>query len=54
VDPSTFGDDSLRVLRALQFAARFEFSLESETAALCRRIPSTTSAGRAHLGELEN
>ena len=24
VDPSTFGDDSLRVLRAIQFAARFE------------------------------
>ena len=24
VDPATFGDDSLRVLRALQFAARFE------------------------------
>jgi tRNA nucleotidyltransferase (CCA-adding enzyme) len=39
VDPSTFGDDSLRVLRAVQFAARFEFSLHPDTAALCRRIP---------------
>ena len=39
VDASTFGDDSLRVLRAVQFAARFEFSLHDDTAALCRRIP---------------
>jgi tRNA nucleotidyltransferase (CCA-adding enzyme) len=39
VDESTFGDDSLRVLRGVQFAARFEFSLEEGTAALCRRIP---------------
>ena len=38
VDPATFGDDSLRVLRALQFAARFEFILEDGTAALCRTI----------------
>ena len=28
VDPHTFGDDSLRVLRAVQFAARFEFTLD--------------------------
>ena len=39
VDLATFGDDSLRVLRAIQFAARFEFTLDDETAALCRRIP---------------
>ncbi len=39
VDPATFGDDSLRVLRAVQFAARFEFMLDDDTAALCRRIP---------------
>jgi tRNA nucleotidyltransferase (CCA-adding enzyme) len=38
VDLATFGDDSLRVLRAVQFAARFEFMLEEETGALCRRI----------------
>src|SRR4051812_8863256 len=36
VDPRTFGDDSLRVLRAVQFAARFAFTLEPSTAALCR------------------
>ena len=38
VDPGTFGDDSLRVLRAVQFAARFDFALDGQTAALCRRI----------------
>jgi tRNA nucleotidyltransferase (CCA-adding enzyme) len=39
VDLETFGDDSLRVLRAIQFAARFEFTLDAATADLCRRIP---------------
>ena len=38
VDVTTFGDDSLRVLRAIQFAARFEFTLEGHTAALCKSI----------------
>jgi tRNA nucleotidyltransferase (CCA-adding enzyme) len=36
VDPETFGDDSLRVLRAVQFAARFELTLDAETRALWR------------------
>ena len=38
VDLRTFGEDSLRVLRAVQFAARFEFTLDDATAALCRSI----------------
>jgi tRNA nucleotidyltransferase (CCA-adding enzyme) len=38
VDPQTFGDDSLRVLRAVQFAARFELTLDEQTKALCRSI----------------
>jgi tRNA nucleotidyltransferase (CCA-adding enzyme) len=38
VDPRTFADDSLRALRAIQFAARFEFGLDEQTAALCRGI----------------
>ena len=38
VDPRTFADDSLRVLRALQFAARFELTLAPESAAICRAI----------------
>ena len=38
VSADTFGEDSLRVLRAAQFAARFEFRVEPETAALCKTI----------------
>jgi tRNA nucleotidyltransferase (CCA-adding enzyme) len=34
VDAATFGDDSLRVLRALQFTARFELAVEPGTKAL--------------------
>lgn len=33
-----FSDDPLRVLRAVQFAARFGFTLAPETAALCRQL----------------
>ena len=39
VDPVTFTDDSLRVLRAIQFAARFELALDKTTRVLCRAIP---------------
>lgn len=35
---AAFVEDPLRVLRAFQFAARFELTLASETAALCRSI----------------
>jgi tRNA nucleotidyltransferase (CCA-adding enzyme) len=38
VDLRTFGEDSLRVLRAVQFAARFEFALDMATRDLCRQI----------------
>jgi len=38
VDLTTFGEDSLRVLRAVQFAARFEFTLDPATRDLCREI----------------
>jgi tRNA nucleotidyltransferase (CCA-adding enzyme) len=53
VDPSTFGDDSLRVLRAVQFAARFEFALHDDTAALCRRIPLNDLPPERIWGEIE-
>ncbi len=53
VDPTTFGDDSLRVLRAVQFAARFEFALDADTAALCRRIPLDDLPAERIWGELE-
>lgn len=36
-----FAEDPLRVLRAFQLAARFDFSLAPETADLCRRIAPT-------------
>ncbi len=38
VDSRTFIEDSLRVLRAVQFAARFEFEIDAATIALCRSI----------------
>jgi tRNA nucleotidyltransferase (CCA-adding enzyme) len=53
VDSATFGDDSLRVLRAIQFAARFEFALEDDTAALCRRIPLDDLPAERVWGEVE-
>ncbi|WP_336402628.1 CCA tRNA nucleotidyltransferase [Klenkia sesuvii] len=34
-----FGDDPLRVLRGVRFAARFGFRLAPETAELCRTLP---------------
>jgi len=53
VDPATFGDDSLRVLRAVQFAARFEFTLEASTADLCREIPLDDLPAERVWGEIE-
>lgn len=38
---AAFVEDPLRVLRAFQFAARFELTLAPETAALCRDIAET-------------
>jgi tRNA nucleotidyltransferase (CCA-adding enzyme) len=53
VDPGTFGDDSLRVLRAVQFAARFAFSLDPGTAALCRGIALDDLPAERIWGEVE-
>jgi tRNA nucleotidyltransferase (CCA-adding enzyme) len=39
VDRATFPDDSLRALRAIQFAARFAFTLDDEARDLCRAMP---------------
>ncbi|MBV9864529.1 MAG: CCA tRNA nucleotidyltransferase [Abitibacteriaceae bacterium] len=38
VDDKHFAEDSLRVLRAMQFAARFEMEIEPSTVELCRTI----------------
>ena len=48
----TFADDSLRVLRALQFAARFELTHRSGHGAHLRVDRARRSAGRAHLGRV--
>jgi tRNA nucleotidyltransferase (CCA-adding enzyme) len=38
VDAAHFAEDSLRVLRAMQFAARFEMTIDPQTVELCRGI----------------
>jgi tRNA nucleotidyltransferase (CCA-adding enzyme) len=53
VDPSTFPEDSLRVLRAVQFAARFSLTLESDTRDLCRGIPLDDLPAERVWGEME-
>ena len=53
VDPQSFGDDSLRVLRGVQFAARFAFALEPSTSALCREIPLDDLPPERVWGEFE-
>jgi tRNA nucleotidyltransferase (CCA-adding enzyme) len=53
VDPQTFGDDSLRVLRALQFAARFDLRVDDGTKALCRAIPLDDLPSERVWGEIE-
>src|SRR3954466_2337274 len=53
VDPLTFGDDSLRVLRGVQFAARFGLTLDPATAALCREIPLADLPPGRGWGEFE-
>ena len=42
VNPVTFVEDPLRVLRAAQFASRFEFTIDPETMELCRTIDLST------------
>jgi tRNA nucleotidyltransferase (CCA-adding enzyme) len=53
VDPRTFGDDSLRVLRAIQFTARFELSVPPETRAICAAIPLDDLPAERIWGEID-
>ena len=53
VSAETFAEDSLRVLRAAQFAARFEFRIAPETVELCRSIDLTDLPAERIWGELE-
>ena len=53
VDPATFADDSLRVLRALQFGARFELTLDEDTKALLCSIRLDDLPPERIWGEIE-
>lgn len=53
IDPATFADDSLRVLRAIQFAARFEMTVEAATKTLCRSLPLDDLPAERIWGEVE-
>ncbi|HYV20291.1 MAG TPA: HD domain-containing protein [Verrucomicrobiae bacterium] len=53
VDPDTFAEDSLRVLRGMQFAARLGFALDDATVALCRSLPLDDLPGERVWGEIE-
>ena len=53
VDSRTFGDDSLRVLRALQFAARFELQIDEDTSAICKATPLDDLPPERVWGEFE-
>jgi tRNA nucleotidyltransferase (CCA-adding enzyme) len=53
VDRDTFADDSLRVLRAPQLAARFDLTLDHETRTICRGIPLDDLPSERVWGEIE-
>ena len=53
VSAETFAEDSLRVLRAAQFAARLGFGIDQETADICRSIDVTDLPKERVWGELE-
>jgi tRNA nucleotidyltransferase (CCA-adding enzyme) len=53
VAPDTFVEDSLRVLRAAQLAARFNLEIEPATVELCRSIDLTDLPAERVWGELE-
>lgn len=53
VNDDSFPEDPLRVLRAAQFAARFDFSVAEETIALCSRMQLAFLPGERISGELK-
>ena len=53
VNDITFAEDPLRVFRAAQFAARFEFVIAEETARLARTMDVTALSCERVMGELE-
>lgn len=53
VDDVTFAEDPLRVLRAAQFAARFQFTVAEETVQLSRKLDLSAIPRERIWGELE-
>ena len=53
VSVETFADDSLRVLRAAQFASRFQFEIDPDTVELCRTIDLSDLPAERIWGEME-
>ena len=53
VDPSTFGDDPLRALRAAQLAARYELTVDPATASLAAAMPLAELPAERIFGEIE-
>lgn len=53
VSAETFAEDSLRVLRAAQFASRFQFDIDPNTVELCRTIDLSDLPAERIWGELE-
>ena len=53
VSDATFAEDSLRVLRAAQFAGRFEFDIAPGTVEICKQIDVTDLPKERIWGELE-
>lgn len=53
VSDATFAEDSLRVLRAALFAARFDFDIAPETVGICKTIDVTDLPKERIWGEIE-
>jgi len=53
VSLDSFGEDSLRVLRAAQFASRFNFDIEANTVTLCQSIDLSDLPAERIWGEIE-
>src|SRR5262245_58039946 len=53
VDPASFVDDSLRAMRAVQLAARFELTIDPATVELCRTIDLSDLPAERIWGEVE-
>jgi tRNA nucleotidyltransferase (CCA-adding enzyme) len=53
VDPQTFADDSLRVLRGIQFAARFGLHVDARTRDVMQAIPLDDLPSERIWGEIE-